>query len=223
MDGGGANRVVAGALYQLLQTALSYVDAMREVRPKRERIEYSEQELDSQIKVLAKINEDTATLSAELLRYQAMHTDAIAEKQILNEMLEQAENRVVMKDFIQITRRMHWELFLFKFLISPIVVPQPTQPFISTHTQATSQQLMQRFEERDLWQEQLDSLEKCSPLIPGDCLLGAAFLGYCGPFPQSMRPRLVQLEDINRRGVPHSGPFDVKTLLGDERQINWYV
>lgn len=119
---------------------------------------------------------------------------------------------------------MHWELFLFKFLISPNcrTTTHPTIHLL-THTQATSQQLMQRFEERDLWQEQLDSLEERSPLIPGDCLLGAAFLGYCGPFPQSMRPRLVQLEDINRRGVPHSGPFDVKTLLGDERQINWYV
>lgn len=105
MDGGGANRVVAGALYQLLQTALSYVDAMREVRPKRERIEYSEQELDSQIKVLAKINEDTATLTAELLRYRALHTDAIAEKQILNEMLEQAENRVVMNHLMRILYR----------------------------------------------------------------------------------------------------------------------
>lgn len=85
---------------------------------------------------------------------------------------------------------------------------------------------MERFDERDLWMEQLELLEERIGLIPGDCLLGAAFLNYCGPFPQSLRRHLMEtnwLEDINRRGVPHSCPFDVKTLLCDERQINWYA
>lgn len=85
---------------------------------------------------------------------------------------------------------------------------------------------MKRFEEQDLWTEQLEALEERGHLITGDCLLAAAFLSYCGPFPQSLRHQLLHdnwLEDINRRGVPHSCPFDVKTLLGDERQINWYA
>lgn len=91
--------------------------------------------------------------------------------------------------------------------------------------QATSQQLMERFEERDQWTEQLEALDECEPLIPGDSLLLAAFLSYSGPFPHRLRRQLLHghwLGDINLRGVPHSGSFDVKTLLGDERQINWY-
>lgn len=68
---------------------------MRDVRPKRERIAYLGQELESQIKVLAKINEDIILLNTKLTRFHSEHTDAIAEKQILNEMLEAAEIRVV--------------------------------------------------------------------------------------------------------------------------------
>lgn len=90
-----AENSVARALYLLVQAALSNGDAMREVRPKRERVAYLEQELELQIKVLAKIQDETVVLNGELQRYHDLHTDAIAEKQILKEMLEQAENRVV--------------------------------------------------------------------------------------------------------------------------------
>lgn len=85
---------------------------------------------------------------------------------------------------------------------------------------------MKRFTERGQWSEQLKTLVAQVDLIPGDCLLGAAFLSYCGPFPKSLRQKLLTVDwmvDINGRGIPHSCPFDVKTLLGDERQINWYA
>lgn len=213
---------VAGALYQLLQAALSYGDTMREVRPKRERVAYLEQELELQIKVLARINEDTVALNAELQRYHDLHTDAIAEKQILKEMLEQAEGRVV-KDcdynFDSDIPRQNSRTFnlpnrKFQFLLS------------ARFPQETSQRLMKRFGERGQWAQQLDSLLARAELIPGDCLLAAAFLSYCGPFPRPLRTRLLHgdwLGDILRRDIPHSCPFDVKTLLGDERQINWYA
>lgn len=85
---------------------------------------------------------------------------------------------------------------------------------------------MKRFKERGQWSEQLETLSAHVDLIPGDCLFGASFLSYCGPFPKSLRQKLMMADwmvDINCRGIPHSSPFDVKTLLGDERQINWYA
>lgn len=84
---------------------------------------------------------------------------------------------------------------------------------------------MKRFTERGIWAEQLVALQERTGLIPGDCMLGAAFLSYCGSFPHSMRRELMDCEwlgDINRKGIPHSCPFVVETLLGDEKQINWY-
>lgn len=86
---------VGRALYEFLQTALSYIETKREVRTKREKLEHLEQELESQIKVLAKINGDFEALNADLRHYQTALTDAIAEKSTLQEMLEQTQNRVV--------------------------------------------------------------------------------------------------------------------------------
>lgn len=86
---------VGRALYEFLQTVLCYSEAKREVRTKREKLDHLEQELESQIKVLAKINGDFEALNADLRHCQTALTDAIAEKNILNEMLEQTQNRVV--------------------------------------------------------------------------------------------------------------------------------
>lgn len=90
-----AGNRICGALFVLIKAVLNYGDALRELGPKRDRISYLEQELESQIKLLAHINDEIIELNGELERLHLKYSEAIAEKKIHHEMLEQAERRVV--------------------------------------------------------------------------------------------------------------------------------
>lgn len=86
---------VSSTLFKFVNSVLSYCDALREIRPKRERVAYLEQELETQTKLLGHINEEIIELDVELNELHIKYAQAITEKQILQEMLEQAEIRVV--------------------------------------------------------------------------------------------------------------------------------
>lgn len=47
-------------------------------------------------------------------------------------------------------------------------------------------------DERDRWELSLESYRAKLSNIPGDALLGAAFMSYAGPFTSSYRSRLVR-------------------------------
>lgn len=83
---------------------------------------------------------------------------------------------------------------------------------------------MRGFEERETWTERLDGMRLKEPtLIPGNCLLCAAFLVYVAPFPHRLRSHIMNdiwLEDLETRTVPHQSPFDVKTFFATHSQIN---
>jgi dynein heavy chain, axonemal len=82
-------------LLRFVRAVLSYCDVYREVKPKKERVEFLENELNSQIKLLTRLTSDISKLEIQLDTLNHKYADAIKEKQLLTEMLEQAERRLV--------------------------------------------------------------------------------------------------------------------------------
>lgn len=80
--------------------------------------------------------------------------------------------------------------------------------------------------EKELWAaDEIRSLKLESQNVPGDCLLGSAFLSYAAPFNEEFRNQMLHqnwLQDILSRGVPVRQPFHVEHLLATPTQINWY-
>lgn len=80
----------------MIKIAISYGETLLELNPK---IQRKEQELDSQIKVLVKINQEYESLHNQLQIEQSNNANGIVERQIMDEMLQQAEIRLVRELF----------------------------------------------------------------------------------------------------------------------------
>ena len=63
--------------------------------------------------------------------------------------------------------------------------------------------------------------------MPGDCLLGAAFLSYCGPFSYDFRKRMIYetwKSDLIERKINVSENFTVQGLLTSDQEISqWNI
>lgn len=82
-------------LLVFLKAVLGYCDVYKEVRPKKERVAYLEKELESQVSLLAKLNAEIERLEKQLFDLNEKLVKALAEKAELQDMLEQAERRLV--------------------------------------------------------------------------------------------------------------------------------
>lgn len=78
-----------------VKAVLGYCDVYKEVRPKKERVAYLEHELESQISLLAKLNAEIERLEKQLFDLNEKLVKALAEKAELQDLLEQAERRLV--------------------------------------------------------------------------------------------------------------------------------
>lgn len=78
-----------------VKAVLGYCDVYKEVRPKKERVAYLENELESQISLLAKLNAEIERLEKQLFDLNEKLVKALAEKAELQDLLEQAERRLV--------------------------------------------------------------------------------------------------------------------------------
>ncbi|KAL0236923.1 hypothetical protein PCE1_000320 [Barthelona sp. PCE] len=82
-------------------------------------------------------------------------------------------------------------------------------------------------DERIRWQEQIAIFDREIELLPGDCLLAAAFLSYCGPFPSQYRSELVDTiwrELIEKANIPHSETFDFIDFLAVPTEVrDWNI
>uniref|UniRef100_A0A0G4IFQ9 AAA+ ATPase domain-containing protein n=1 Tax=Chromera velia CCMP2878 TaxID=1169474 RepID=A0A0G4IFQ9_9ALVE len=76
--------------------------------------------------------------------------------------------------------------------------------------------------EKTRWTEDLRRMADDKKLLVGDCLLGASFLSYTGPFSFDFRHRMVYehwLRDARDRQVPLSEQFRVDELLTNDVEI----
>jgi dynein heavy chain, axonemal len=85
-------------LLRFVRAVLSYCDVFREVKPKKERVEFLEAELNSQVKLLNRLNSEIDKLETQLNALNDRYLEANKEKQLLTEMLEQAERRKAAAD-----------------------------------------------------------------------------------------------------------------------------
>lgn len=87
-------------LLKFVLAVLGYCDVFKEIKPKKERVQFLETELDNQVKMLQKLNTEIASLESTLDELSQKYNDAMAEKQELQESLDEAERRLVCEFFI---------------------------------------------------------------------------------------------------------------------------
>ena len=70
-------------------------------------------------------------------------------------------------------------------------------------------------DEKARWVDQLVDLDINYNNLIGDCLLAAAFMSYCGPFPSDFRNVLNKdwLRKIKDEGIPYSKAFEFAEFL----------
>ena len=77
------------------------------------------------------------------------------------------------------------------------------------------------------WSEDKVNLANSKGKLPGDCLLGAAFLSYCGPFSFDFRKRMIYetwKADLIERKINVSETFTVQGLLTSDQEISqWNI
>lgn len=82
-------------LLKFVQAVLGYCDVFKDVKPKIERVKFLEEELDTQVRTLNKLNQDINNLEKMLNNLNEKYASAMREKALLQEMLDQAERRLV--------------------------------------------------------------------------------------------------------------------------------
>jgi len=76
--------------------------------------------------------------------------------------------------------------------------------------------------ERVRWTADLQSQAETKKKLVGDCLVGAGFLSYTGPFSFDFRHRMVVdhwLGDVTDRNIPMTSPFKLEDLLTSDVEV----
>lgn len=71
--------------------------------------------------------------------------------------------------------------------------------------------------EKTRWEATLITLEDQLEKQVGDCLLGAAFMSYCGPFPSEYRDSLIAnwVSQVEVNEIPLTQGFDFSSYMAD--------
>lgn len=85
-------------LLKFVRAVLGYCDVFKDVRPKKERVQFLEAELDLQVKTLQRLTTDIAKLEAMLKDLNQQYETAMRRKQELQDKLNEAERRLAAAD-----------------------------------------------------------------------------------------------------------------------------
>ncbi|KAI9224867.1 dynein heavy chain and region D6 of dynein motor-domain-containing protein [Blastocladiella britannica] len=81
--------------------------------------------------------------------------------------------------------------------------------------------------EKSRWETSIKTYQEAIGLLPGDCLLAAAFMSYSGPFNTAYRSQLLEgtwLKAVRALEIPCSPDFNVCKFLGNEAQVRqWNI
>lgn len=87
---------IAGAgLLKFVKAVIGFFEVYREVKPKKERVEFLVQELEASIKLLNHLNSEIAKLEEQLRVLNEQYAESMKEMKALTEMMQQAERRLV--------------------------------------------------------------------------------------------------------------------------------
>lgn len=87
-------------LLKFVRAVLGYCDVFKEVKPKKERVQFLEAELDSQVKTLQRLTSEIGNLESVLADLNQKYASAMKEKQELQDKLNEAERRLVCRKCI---------------------------------------------------------------------------------------------------------------------------
>lgn len=82
-------------LLKFVRAVLGYCDVFKDVKPKKERVQFLEIELDTQVKMLENLTSEINKLESVLNDLNAKYAAAMKEKQELQDQLNEAERRLV--------------------------------------------------------------------------------------------------------------------------------
>lgn len=76
--------------------------------------------------------------------------------------------------------------------------------------------------ENERWQKDLETFQDDTEKITGNCLLGASFLAYSGPFSYEFRNEMYNdwHRSIVEKELPLSAPFKLETQLSNDVEIS---
>lgn len=81
--------------------------------------------------------------------------------------------------------------------------------------------------EKVRWEKSITEYEAATRNLPGDCLLAAAFLSYCGPFTSEYRQHLLKavwMKRVKHNGIPHSPDFNFVTFMASPVEVReWHL
>jgi len=81
--------------------------------------------------------------------------------------------------------------------------------------------------ERARWEGSIARYQEQFAALPGDCLVAAAFLSYCGPFPSEYRSALVKdnwVAQVRHLAIPSSADFDFCNFLSNAEDVrDWNI
>lgn len=87
---------VAGAgLLKFVRAVIAFYEVYREVKPKKERVDFLVQEQEIQIKLLNHLNHEIAKLEEQLDQLNHRYAESMKQMKALTEMMRQAERRLV--------------------------------------------------------------------------------------------------------------------------------
>lgn len=76
------------------------------------------------------------------------------------------------------------------------------------------------------WESTIDNLDEKFTNLVGDCILSAAFMSYCGPFPADYRQELIGtwMDKVNAEKTPHSADYRFNKFMASEAQARiWQI
>jgi dynein heavy chain len=76
--------------------------------------------------------------------------------------------------------------------------------------------------EKTRWESTITEYEAANVNLPGDCLLAAAFLSYCGPFTNDYRQQLLKsvwCKKVKAQGIPSSAEFNFSNFMATPVEI----
>lgn len=80
--------------------------------------------------------------------------------------------------------------------------------------------------EKTRWEATIIDLDEQYEKLVGDCILAAAFMSYCGPFPSEFRNDLISnwISLIQSENVPHTSGFDFSNFMaGAAKARQWQI
>lgn len=89
--------VAGSGLLKFVRAVLGFYEVYKEVKPKKERVDFLVQEQDQQIKLLNHLNGEISNLETQLDSLNKRYAESMKQMKALTEMMQQAERRLVSK------------------------------------------------------------------------------------------------------------------------------